>query len=394
MRPARPALPGAAALHTLRAVIPRQPQHDNEWVRATDDALLRVCERWGARVGFKQRIADVLRVERNNSSFEEGRYALLSHFDFVVWRDGTPQFAVEFDEGHHRSDPAQQRRDAMKDRLCWQAGFPLVRAVDRSLKRLGGWVLIEWLIELWFVHRDVVDRDRREADLRRLSEVPDSWHAEDLTDGQVLWMTEFSTPSKMDYTRMFAPRPGRADVLDPFSDARERLHVLALEGRRVQAYWERPPTRSGWVRGSVLVEVGRDEVLMGEGECFAAGPFFIGDGLLPMQIAQDLATQQAVVFLDLHDRGRITAMSSALAQEKVAGMLPGALNHVRLGAKKRLSALLTLAQRAGIEVSVEQQRDAIDAFIKEDAEFDGWTRAVEAEAQDDAWRGARPEPPV
>ena len=67
-------------------MIPRQKQHDNEWVRATDEALLRVCERWGARVGFKQRIADVLRLERNNSSFEEGRYALQSHFD--LWSGG------------------------------------------------------------------------------------------------------------------------------------------------------------------------------------------------------------------------------------------------------------------------------------------------------------------
>jgi very-short-patch-repair endonuclease len=376
-------------------MIQRRRQHDNEFVRVTDEALLRVCDRWGARLAFKQRIADVLELDASNSSFEEGRFALQAHFDFVVWRSGDPQFAVEFDEPHHRTDANQRRRDALKDEICWRAGFPVLRAVDHSLKRLGERPLLEWLIELWFVYHDHVDRERRENDLKRLAEVPDDWTPETLTDGQARWMTEFSWESPMDYTQLFIARPDSAQptLIDPFADAREHVELWAAERwTHPEGYWSRPVLRGGWVRGAVVLPVSEDAVLIGEAEVYDAGRLFIPDALLSVRIAQDLATLQISDFLDLYQRGRIQATSMEVARRRAEELDTGRLNFVGLSPEQRLQALLRVARRIGLTPTPEDQREALEQFIASDESLARYVEAVEREATERAW-GVPPEPP-
>jgi hypothetical protein len=376
-------------------VIPRRRQHDNEFVRVTDDALLRVCDRWGARLAFKQRIADVLQVDISNSSFEEGRFALQAHFDFVVWRSGDPQFAVEFDEPHHRTDAKQRRRDALKDEICRRARFPVLRAVDHSLKRLGERPLLEWLIELWFVYHDHLDRERREKELKRLAEVPDDWTPETLTAGQARWMTEFSTESRMDYSQLFIARPDSAQptLIDPFADARERVEMWAAERlAHPEGYWSRSVQGSGWVRGSVVLPVSEDKVLIGEAEVYDAGPLFIPDGLLPVRVAQDLATLQVSAFINLYERGRIPATSVDDARRRTEGLRTGRLNYVGLSPELRLQALLRVARRMGLEPTLEDQNEALEQFIADDARLARYFETNEREATERAW-GVPPEPP-
>jgi uncharacterized protein DUF2726 len=384
------------AVRTLAGdMISRRRQHDNEFVRVTDEALLRVCGRWGARLAFKQRIADVLQLDISNSSFGEGRFALQAHFDFVIWRGGEPHFAVEFDEPHHRTDAEQRRRDALKDEICRRAGFPVVRAVDHSLKRLGERPLLEWLVELRFVYHDHVDRVRREKELKRLDEVPDDWTAETLTDGQARWMTEFSTESAMDYSQLFITRidSPQPTLIDPFADARERVEMWSSERlTHPRGYWSRPARDNGWVRGLIVLPVHKDRVLIGEAEVYDAGPLFIPDGLLPMRVAQDLATLQVSAFLDLYERGRISATNVDDARRRAEGLNSGRLNFVGLSPEQRLQALLRVAHRMGLKPTLENQHEALQSFIAEDERLARHFETIKREARELAW-GVPPEPP-
>jgi Protein of unknown function (DUF2726) len=130
-------------------------RHDNEHVAATDESLRRIDSRWSADVDVKQRVADVLDIDAFGLRGDPKRYALQSHFDFVVWRRNEAQFAVEVDERHHFTDPAQIARDQKKNAICEAGHFPLLRIEERSLKRIGGAPLVEWLAELFFVYHDL-----------------------------------------------------------------------------------------------------------------------------------------------------------------------------------------------------------------------------------------------
>jgi hypothetical protein len=98
-------------------------RHDNEHVAATHESLRRIGSQWNADVDVKQRVADVLDVDALGLRGDRKRYALQSHFDFVVWRRNEAQFAVEFDERHHFTDPAQMAKDEMKNAICEAAHF-------------------------------------------------------------------------------------------------------------------------------------------------------------------------------------------------------------------------------------------------------------------------------
>ena len=105
-------------------------------------------------------------------------YAFRSHFDFVV-QEGLqsehpthPLFAVEFDGGWSHSDPAAQRRDQRKNRLCAASGLPLVRLDDASLHRRERFSVIEWLARLWAAYRSEMPRliAERDAEVEAMPE--------------------------------------------------------------------------------------------------------------------------------------------------------------------------------------------------------------------------------
>jgi len=118
----------------------------------TNSRLKEICDSIGAHVYPKVRIADVLNIEGSGISGEHFRFALQSHFDFVVCdSEQIPQFAVEFDGPSHKKN-AQRKRDAMKDFLCEKLSFPILRINSNHLKKsYKSYSLLGWLVEHWFL---------------------------------------------------------------------------------------------------------------------------------------------------------------------------------------------------------------------------------------------------
>lgn len=125
---------------------------DNPYEAETHRILSEVATKYGARVFPKVRIMDVLDLDKSGISGEEYTYALKAHFDFTVANeDSRAQFAVEFDGRRHAVDPGTIRRDALKDAICEQLGFPLLRIGDDFFRRIGRFILLGWLAEVWFL---------------------------------------------------------------------------------------------------------------------------------------------------------------------------------------------------------------------------------------------------
>src|SRR5579863_775380 len=80
--------------------------------------LNKVTSRSGLRVFAKVRVADVVPVHNSGIDSELFKFALMSHFDFIVAQiDHVPIFAVEFDGVSH-SAVEQQKRDCKKNEIC------------------------------------------------------------------------------------------------------------------------------------------------------------------------------------------------------------------------------------------------------------------------------------
>jgi hypothetical protein len=123
--------------------------------KRTHRTLQEICEKNGAQVFPKMRVADVLKIEQSGISDREYRYALQAHFDFVIAdASAQPLFAVEFDGPLHDA-PDQAARDRLKNGLCERLGFPLLRVKDVHLtKRFRSLDLLSWFVEVWFYQRD------------------------------------------------------------------------------------------------------------------------------------------------------------------------------------------------------------------------------------------------
>ena len=95
----------------------------NQSEEITYARLSAVCEREGAHVYPKVRLADIFPIAHSGVSDEDYRFSLQGHFDFTVTnKDYDPLFAVEFDSRFHR--PREQRaRDERKD-ACVNYSIP------------------------------------------------------------------------------------------------------------------------------------------------------------------------------------------------------------------------------------------------------------------------------
>ena len=135
----------------------------NRYEVITDKELRRVVEEYGGRVCPKVRLADVFHISRSGISDPLYRYALQSHFDFLITDEATrlPLFAVEFDGSNHWRDPDLIRRDKMKQAVCEQFDFPLLRIDSEFLRQYRSFTLLSWLTELWFLHEAWYEAQRR-----------------------------------------------------------------------------------------------------------------------------------------------------------------------------------------------------------------------------------------
>lgn len=118
---------------------------------ATHLRLRDVCEKHGASIFSKVRLADILPIEGSGIPDSEYKFALQAHFDFVVSDDThTPLFSVEFDGPLH-TNQRQQARDKIKTELCRKFDFPLLRINSNYLKKAyRGMDLLSWFVEVWF----------------------------------------------------------------------------------------------------------------------------------------------------------------------------------------------------------------------------------------------------
>lgn len=118
----------------------------------THRILEAAASKYGARVFAKVRLADVLYLDGSGITNDQYRYGLMAHFDFTVTdEDSQPLFAVEFDGRRHAVDPNAIRRDVLKDAICEHFDFPLLRIGDEYFRRIGRFVLLGWLAEVWFL---------------------------------------------------------------------------------------------------------------------------------------------------------------------------------------------------------------------------------------------------
>jgi hypothetical protein len=309
----------------------RRRRHDNEYVAATDECLRRVCSRWTAEVDCKQRVADVLDIDALGLTGDDRWYALSSHFDFVVWRNNEPKFAVEFDERHHFTDPGQVVRDERKNAICEKACFPLLRIEDASLRRVGETPLVEWLADLFFVYHELWLPARAGWDEGE-GYNPDDW--DDDLYREVRRHDEFSYIEFMATTRgSGVPEHSWSAPFDPFHEARRTLGLRGADTFGVTApswfkaalginsFIETGP--QGRAVGHVAVPIGGAGVVIGTGRCWNPGSMFSGDPNLGLWIAVDLAGQQAADFLELYDRGRLVPTPWNEAERRLAGLETG-----------------------------------------------------------------------
>lgn len=112
--------------------------------------LQKLAGQYGYLVHVKIRLADVLPIEGSGIENILYRFALQSHFDFLICDENqTPLFAIEFDGPSHR-DQVQQRRDTKKDELCARFDLPILRInTNHLLKKYNKASLLQWIISAW-----------------------------------------------------------------------------------------------------------------------------------------------------------------------------------------------------------------------------------------------------
>ncbi len=117
------------------------------------DIVSAVASANGARAFPKPRVADCLSLDHLDLTPRERSYSLKSHFDVVVTDDKYQAlFAVEFDGRMHEIDPVTKERDGIKNRLCTEVGFPILRITSEYLEaKFRRFTLLEWLADLWFL---------------------------------------------------------------------------------------------------------------------------------------------------------------------------------------------------------------------------------------------------
>lgn len=187
--------------------------------------------RW--RVAIQVRAIDVLRaaaphmrnatLRGNTDGLQKGdiNRAFMSHFDFVVLDgDARPLLAVEFDGPRHDT-PEQAARDAAKNRLCLDAGLPLLRINDAMPMQVERTRLVEWVVAQWAERLHAIPALERERD-RDIAELGSAglWD-----DNGPFMPTEYPHLDTELVFRLTHPFPPSLDTALRLHD-KHRLHVL------------------------------------------------------------------------------------------------------------------------------------------------------------------------
>ena len=125
----------------------------NKYEEKTKNVLDAVVKKYDACLFPKTRVADALQITNSGLSHNEYSYALKAHFDFVVSKkDSTSEFAIEFDEPHHKFDEDAIRKDKLKNNICSKLELPLLRITSDYLEKIGNFpTILSWITELYFL---------------------------------------------------------------------------------------------------------------------------------------------------------------------------------------------------------------------------------------------------
>ncbi|PEA18096.1 hypothetical protein CN930_12880 [Bacillus cereus] len=143
--------------------IPMLKKLQNKYEKLTHDYVKEVCDKYDADVYPKVRLADVFEISGSGISKDLYRYALMSHFDTIIFNsEQDPLFAVEFDGSTHIYSPEQIERDQKKNELCNRFELPLLRITSDFLhKQYRGVNLLSWFIEVWFASEWFHERQKK-----------------------------------------------------------------------------------------------------------------------------------------------------------------------------------------------------------------------------------------
>jgi hypothetical protein len=122
----------------------------NKYEEITYQKLKALTIENGAHVFPKVRVADVLPIESSGIGNIMFRFALQSHFDFVICGpDYEPLFVVEFDGPMHTLSELQKTRDAKKNSICEFFGLSLLRINARYLdKKFRDFDLLTYFVDV------------------------------------------------------------------------------------------------------------------------------------------------------------------------------------------------------------------------------------------------------
>ncbi|MFZ3497190.1 DUF2726 domain-containing protein [Streptomyces sp. 5.8] len=115
----------------------------------------KAVQRNGDQISLKSRLADVIDVEMiTGTSGPDLTYAMKAHLDFVIADEKSmPRFAIEIDGSSHWANDRVRSNDERKDRLCEQAGLPLIRVGSHFAQKEGRWTVLEYLISNFYTWR-------------------------------------------------------------------------------------------------------------------------------------------------------------------------------------------------------------------------------------------------
>ena len=115
--------------------------------------LLRHLAKKGFRIYPKVRLSDAIgKDEGEYLSAREFDYFTRSHLDFLVVKNETPVFAVEFD-GQSHSAPEAVERDVLKNRLCKAADLPLLRITSAEITQRDQHTLLDYMLMRYLAWR-------------------------------------------------------------------------------------------------------------------------------------------------------------------------------------------------------------------------------------------------
>jgi len=101
----------------------------------------------------------VIEIDRQELKPGEWSYYTQSSFDFVICNDDNAQsyeMVVEYD-GRQHEEPAQARKDALKNCLCMQVGIPILRIGIDDVKIRANTRFLEYILDLYFGEKAVDD---------------------------------------------------------------------------------------------------------------------------------------------------------------------------------------------------------------------------------------------